>query len=174
MPRSVRVASVTPERAWSARRRFWIKSHQVQLSPAASHRPTAVLDPVGLDYSIWPGQACDPTASTARTTSANRQIERALNARNQAHRQTASGSANRRYRPHPVRHMSVDGPRSRARAGTPEALVTVAGRSVIRRLARVNGTRLASSQTGASPPCCTRPRCRVPVCSGATLKARSA
>jgi hypothetical protein len=51
----------------------------------------------------------------------NRQIERALNARNQAHRQTASGSANRRYRPHPVRHMSVDGPRSRARAGTREA-----------------------------------------------------
>src|ERR1022692_2661558 len=52
----------------------------------------------------------------------NRQIERALHARNQAHRQTASGSANRRYRPHPVRHMSVDGPRSRARAGTREAL----------------------------------------------------
>ena len=54
----------------------------------------------------------------------NRQIERALHARNQAHRQTASGSANRRYRPHPVRHMSVDGPRSRARAGTCEALRT--------------------------------------------------
>ena len=45
----------------------------------------------------------------------NRQIERALHARNQAHRQTASGSANRRYRPDPVRHMSVDGPHSRAR-----------------------------------------------------------
>jgi integrase len=54
----------------------------------------------------------------------NRQIERALHARNQEHRQTASGSANRRYRPDPVRHMSVHGPRSRARAGTCEALHT--------------------------------------------------
>jgi len=52
----------------------------------------------------------------------NRQIERALHARNQAHRQTASGSTNRQYRPDAVRHMSVDGPRSRARAGTCEAL----------------------------------------------------
>src|ERR1039457_3854169 len=148
MPRSVRVASVTPERAWSARRRFWIKSHQVQLSPAASHRPTAVLDPVGLDYSIWPGQACDPTASTARTTSANRQIERALNARNQAHRQTASGSANRRYRPHPVRHMSVDGPRSRARAGTREALHTRNQDSTPRSPATVSA---AQSALGGQP-----------------------
>jgi integrase len=46
----------------------------------------------------------------------NRQIERALNARNQARHQTASGSANRRYHPDPVRHMSVDGPHSGARA----------------------------------------------------------
>jgi hypothetical protein len=47
IPRSVRVASVVPEYAWSARHGFWIMSHQVQLSPAASHRPTAVLDPAG-------------------------------------------------------------------------------------------------------------------------------
>src|ERR1017187_7185013 len=45
MPRSVRLASVVPECAWSTRRRFWIMSHQVQLSPTASHPPTAVLDP---------------------------------------------------------------------------------------------------------------------------------
>jgi hypothetical protein len=45
IPGSVRVASVVPECAWSARRRFWIMSHQVQLSPAAAHRPTAALDP---------------------------------------------------------------------------------------------------------------------------------
>jgi hypothetical protein len=51
----------------------------------------------------------------------NRQIEGALHARNQAHHQKASGSAKCRYRLDPVRHMSVDGPRSRARAGTREA-----------------------------------------------------
>jgi len=33
----------------------------------------------------------------------NRLIERALHARNQAHHQKASGSANRQYRPDPVR-----------------------------------------------------------------------
>ena len=43
----------------------------------------------------------------------NRQIERALHAGSQAHCVTASGSANRRYRPDPVRHMSVPGPHSR-------------------------------------------------------------
>jgi hypothetical protein len=67
MPRSVRVASVVPECAWSARRRFWIMSHQVQLSPAASHRPTAVLDPAGHATEppacrsrcpYFPGQTC--------------------------------------------------------------------------------------------------------------------
>jgi hypothetical protein len=42
----------------------------------------------------------------------NRQIERALHTRNQAHHPAASGSANRRYRPDPVRHMSVHGPQS--------------------------------------------------------------
>jgi hypothetical protein len=41
MPRSVRVASVVSECAWPARRRFWIMSHQVQLSPAASQATTA-------------------------------------------------------------------------------------------------------------------------------------
>src|ERR1017187_5841976 len=41
----------------------------------------------------------------------NRQIEYALHSRIQAHRQTASGSANRRYRSDPVRHISVHGPR---------------------------------------------------------------
>ena len=45
----------------------------------------------------------------------NRQIEHALLARSQAHCVTASGSANRRYHPDPVRHMSVHGPHSRAR-----------------------------------------------------------
>jgi integrase len=45
----------------------------------------------------------------------NRQIERALHAGNQAHCPKASGSADRRYRPDPVRHMSVHGPHSRAR-----------------------------------------------------------
>lgn len=39
------MASVAPEYAWPARRRFWIMSRQVQLSPAASHSPAAVLDP---------------------------------------------------------------------------------------------------------------------------------
>jgi len=39
----------------------------------------------------------------------NRQIEHALQAGSQAHCMTASGSANRRYRPEPVRHMSVRG-----------------------------------------------------------------
>ena len=45
----------------------------------------------------------------------NRQIEHALHAGGQAHCVTASGSANRRYHPDPVRHMSVHGPHSRAR-----------------------------------------------------------
>jgi hypothetical protein len=45
----------------------------------------------------------------------NRQIDHALQVGNQAHRVTASGSANRRYRPKRVRHMSVDGPHPRAR-----------------------------------------------------------
>ena len=53
---------------------------------------------------------------------ANRQIERALNARNQTRHRTASGSANRRYRPDPVRHMSVPGPHSRARTADRQAL----------------------------------------------------
>ena len=54
----------------------------------------------------------------------NRQIERALYPPNQAHRRTASGYANRRYRPDPVRHMSVPGPRSRARAAACQPLRT--------------------------------------------------
>ena len=78
----------------------------------------------------------------------NRQIERALHARNQAHRQTASGSANRRYRPHPVRHMSVDGPRSRARAGTREALHTRNQDSTPRSPATVSA---AQSALGGQP-----------------------
>ncbi len=45
----------------------------------------------------------------------NRQIEHALRTGNQAHCRKASGSANRRYRPGPVRHMSVHGPHPRAR-----------------------------------------------------------
>jgi integrase len=45
----------------------------------------------------------------------NRQIEHALHTGSQAHCVTASGSANRRYHPDPVRHMSVHGPHSRAR-----------------------------------------------------------
>jgi integrase len=45
----------------------------------------------------------------------NRQIEHALHPRNQAQCVTASGLANRRYRPDPVRHMSVHGPHPRAR-----------------------------------------------------------
>ena len=52
----------------------------------------------------------------------NRQIERTLNARNQTHHRTASGSTNRRYRPDPVRHMSVPGPHSRARTAGRQAL----------------------------------------------------
>jgi integrase len=48
----------------------------------------------------------------------NRQIEHALHARNQAQCPKASGSANRRYRPDPVRHMSVHGPHPRARTAT--------------------------------------------------------
>lgn len=45
----------------------------------------------------------------------NRQIERALCPTTPAYCPKASGSANRRYRPNPVRHMSVPGPHSRAR-----------------------------------------------------------
>jgi integrase len=45
----------------------------------------------------------------------NRQIEHALHAGSQAHCVTASGSANRRYHPDSVRHMSVHGPHSCAR-----------------------------------------------------------
>jgi hypothetical protein len=54
----------------------------------------------------------------------NRQIEHALHARNQAQCPKVSGSANRRYRPDPVRHMSVPGPHPRARTTTcqPRAL----------------------------------------------------
>jgi integrase len=52
----------------------------------------------------------------------NRQIERALNTRNQTRHRTASGYTNRRYRPDPVRHMSVPGPHSRARTADRQAL----------------------------------------------------
>ncbi len=45
----------------------------------------------------------------------NRQIEHTLQAGYRAHCLTASGSVNRRYRPEPVRHMSVHGPHPRAR-----------------------------------------------------------
>ena len=38
---AVHVASVVPECAWSARRTFWIMSHEVQLNPAASNSPAA-------------------------------------------------------------------------------------------------------------------------------------
>ncbi len=46
----------------------------------------------------------------------NRQIERALHPRNRAHHHITGGSADRRYRPDPVRHRSLHGPHSRARA----------------------------------------------------------
>jgi hypothetical protein len=52
----------------------------------------------------------------------NRQIERALNGRNQIRHRTASGSTNRRYHPDPVRHISVRGPHSRARTADRQAL----------------------------------------------------
>jgi len=52
----------------------------------------------------------------------NRQIERALNGRNQIRHRTASGSTNRRYHPDPVRHMSVRGPHSRARTADRQTL----------------------------------------------------
>ena len=45
----------------------------------------------------------------------NRQIERALHTGRRARCVTASGSANRRYHPDPVRHTSVDGPHTQAR-----------------------------------------------------------
>jgi hypothetical protein len=35
-PLEDRVLSVVPERAWSAGRTFWIRSHEVQLSPTTS------------------------------------------------------------------------------------------------------------------------------------------
>ena len=56
----------------------------------------------------------------------NRQIERALHTRNQAHHRTASGSTNRRYHPDPVRHMSVPGPHSRARTADRQACALTA------------------------------------------------
>ena len=37
------MASVVPEFAWSARRKFWIRSHEVQLNPTASNSRTATL-----------------------------------------------------------------------------------------------------------------------------------
>ena len=56
----------------------------------------------------------------------NRQIEHALHAENQAQCRKASGSANRRYRPDPVRHMSVHGPQPSARAGVRRSHATAA------------------------------------------------
>jgi integrase len=56
----------------------------------------------------------------------NRQIERALHARNQTQCPKASGSANRRYRPDPVRHMSAHGPHSRARTAACQPRATAA------------------------------------------------
>jgi hypothetical protein len=88
----------------------------------------------------------------------NRQIERALHARNQEHHQKASGSANRRYRPGPVRHMSVDGPRSRARAGTRDPLHTRSHDSTLRSPSTVSAAQSAlDGQPQASRGCPGRP-----------------
>jgi integrase len=56
----------------------------------------------------------------------NRQIERALCPTTPAYCPKASGSANRRYRPDPVRHMSVPGPHSRARTADCQPRATTA------------------------------------------------
>jgi hypothetical protein len=39
--RSVRAAPAPPKCAWSARRRFWIMPHEIQLIPATSNSPNA-------------------------------------------------------------------------------------------------------------------------------------
>ncbi len=49
----------------------------------------------------------------------NRQIERALHARGQAHHHKASGPPNRRHHPNPVRYMSVTGPQTHGWGGHP-------------------------------------------------------
>jgi hypothetical protein len=56
----------------------------------------------------------------------NRQIEHALHARNQTQCPKASGSANRRYRSNPVRHMYVHGPHPRARTAACQPRATAA------------------------------------------------
>jgi integrase len=56
----------------------------------------------------------------------NRQIEHALHARNQTQCPKARGSANRRYRSNPVRHMSVHGPHPRARTAACQPRATAA------------------------------------------------
>jgi hypothetical protein len=66
-PRSVRVASVVPECAWSARRIFWIMSHEVPLSPTACiiarsfplpWRPSLVMKETACPASGGRGLAC--------------------------------------------------------------------------------------------------------------------
>jgi hypothetical protein len=81
----------------------------------------------------------------------NRQIERALDTQNRARRQIASGSANRRYHPDPVRHMSAHGPHSRTRAAACQPLRTRSQNSSLRSPVTVSaaqgalgGQRLAS------------------------------
>jgi hypothetical protein len=51
------MASVVPEYAWSARRRFWIMSHKVQLSLTASHCPLLSWTRPGTPLSHRPAAA---------------------------------------------------------------------------------------------------------------------
>jgi hypothetical protein len=120
-------ASVVPECAWPARRRFWIMSHQVQLSPAASRRPNCRPGPGRAHRRILPGlcqllgmcthsrRLIDSRSRSAGRVSAVTRVRRGARGRSPTSRQ--QGESNEFRRPGRRDRSSAGGP-SRRRSCT--------------------------------------------------------
>jgi hypothetical protein len=135
MPRSVRVASVVPECAWSARRRFWIMSHQAQLSPAGSHCPTAALDPAGTPLSHRPAAADARHSPAAHAPDSLPPWKSDLHGHHRSHPSVPMGRRGHGrgpgHRPRgPQRWLRDDGPAEQARPSLPPAAPRPAAVSV--------------------------------------------
>jgi hypothetical protein len=97
-----------------ARRPYDLRHAALSLWLNAGAAPAQIAQPAG--HSITMLLTVYTHCIDGQDDITNRQIEYALNAGSQVRCVTASGSADRRYRPDPVRHMSVHGPHLPARA----------------------------------------------------------
>jgi integrase len=97
-----------------ARRPYDLRHAALSLWLNAGAAPAQIAQRAGHSTTVLLAVYCHCIDGQDDITS--RQIEHALHAGTQSHCVRASGSANRRYRPDPVRHMSVHGPHSRVRA----------------------------------------------------------